>query len=118
MIAKLLSTMAREVFTSRPDAVTEVVPEERNKSGVAPASMEAARLPDDPNLYVMSHPDSVRNSSVIAVNADDKELAAKISTLQSSAESVELSPHAVRERATTAATQTRFTFTACMVVKM
>jgi hypothetical protein len=118
MIAKLLSTMAREVFTSRPDAVTEVVPEERNKSGVAPASMEAARLPDDPNLYVMSHPDSVLNSSVIAVNADDKELAAKISTLQSSAESVELSPHAVRDIATTATTQAGSGLIFLMVVKM
>jgi hypothetical protein len=118
MTARRLSTRARALLTSSPAAFTERVPDERNTSGVAPASIEAARLPDEPNLKVTSHPVSLCNSSVISVNAEDKELAANTSRLQSFAESLEAVPHAVRDIATTATTQAGSGLIFLMVVKM
>jgi hypothetical protein len=80
--------------------------------------MDAARLPDEPNLKVTSHPVSLRSSSDISFNAEDKELAAKISRVQLSAESLEAPPHAARERPRTATTQAGSGLIFLMVVKM
>jgi hypothetical protein len=69
-------------------------------------------------LKVTSHPVSLRSSSVISFNAEDKELAAKTSRVQLSAESFEAPPHAVRDIATTATTQAGSSLIFLMVVKM
>jgi hypothetical protein len=80
--------------------------------------MDAARLPEEPNLKVTSQPVSLRTSSVISVNADDKELAANTSRVQLSVESLEAPPHAVRDITTTATTQAASGLIFFMVVKM
>jgi hypothetical protein len=116
--ARRLSTKARALPTSSPAELTERVPDEKKTSGVAPASIEAARLPDEPNLKVTSHPDSLRKSSVISVNAEDRELAANTWRVQLSAESLESPPHPVRDIATTATTQAGSSLIFLMVVKM
>jgi hypothetical protein len=118
MTARRLSTKARALLTSRPAALTEPVPDERKTSGVAPASMEAARLPDEPNLKDTSQPVSLRTSSAISVNAEDSELAANTSRVQLSAESLEAPPHPVRDIATTATTQAGRVLIFVLVVKM
>jgi hypothetical protein len=80
--------------------------------------MEAARLPDEPNLNDTSQPVSLRTSSAISVNAEDSELAANTSRVQLSAESLEAAPHPVRDIATKATTQAVSGLIFLMVVKM